>query len=429
VLAFVAGVSMLTGVIFGLVPAFRTTHVDLAGAMKEHSRSVVKSRSLMGRGLLVFQVAISLALIVGAGLFLRTLQNLRAVDVGFNPNNLFVFRVNPQLNGYDADRTALFYRQVQERLAALPGVRAVAVTRTLPLSGSTSSSSLHVQNGAENSNVYQMTVSPSYFDTMGVPLVGGRWFGGQDVRGSPRVAILNETAARKLFPDGNAVGGRIGYSRETRGDIEVVGIVRDTKYNSLRDAPPPTMFSNVVQVGGAQMAVVLRTAADPAGLTEGVRAAIREIDPALPLTGITTQAAQIENRVSQERLFATAYSLFGGLALLLSAIGLFGVMSYSVARRTNEIGIRMALGARRLDVVRMVLGESMLLVGIGVVLGLAGAFAGGRYVASKLFGLEAGDLLTLASAVGILVVVSIAAGLLPARRAARVDPLVALRVE
>jgi ABC-type antimicrobial peptide transport system permease subunit len=243
------------------------------------------------------------------------------------------------------------------------------------------------------------------------------------------VVILNETAARTLFPDGNAVGGRIGRSPETRGDIEVIGVVRDTKYSSLRTAAPPTMFWSFEQAGGASMTVVLRTAADPAGLAEGVRAAVREIDPALPLTGITTQAEQIENRVSQERLFATAYSLFGGLALLLAAIGLFGVMSYSVARRTNEIGIRMALGARRAHVVRMVLTESMILVGIGVALGLGTAFLGGRAVASVLFGLEAGDALTLASAVGILVVVSIAAGLLPARRAARVDPLVALRVE
>jgi predicted permease len=433
VFAFVAGVSLVTGVAFGLVPAFRATRVDLAGTMKDHSRGVIGTRSVLGRVLLVAQVAISLVLLIGAGLFLRTLGNLRAVDVGFDPHNLLVFRVNPQLNRYDAARTALIYRQLQDGLAALPGVRSVALTRTLPLSGSTSSSTVHVRGGPGNNNVYQMTVSPSYFETMNVPLLRGRKFTEHDVKESPRVAILNETAAQKLFPEGNAVGSRLGYSVETSGDIEVVGVVRDTKYSSLRDAAPPTMFSNFVQTSTSQMAVVMRTANDPNRLVEAARGVLRQVDPALPMTGVTTQMDQLEGRFAQERLFATAYSLFGGLALLLACIGLFGVMSYAVSRRTNEIGVRMALGARRVDVIRMVLGESSVMVVIGVVAGLGIAALTVKLAWNQLtpvlFGLRPTDLTAVVVAIVLMVVVATVAGFLPARRASRVDPLAALRVE
>jgi predicted permease len=401
--------------------------------MKDHSRGVIGTRSVLGRVLLVAQVAISLVLLIGAGLFLRTLGNLRAVDVGFDPHNLLVFRVNPQLNRYDAARTALIYRQLQDGLAALPGVRSVALTRTLPLSGSTSSSTVHVRGGPGNNNVYQMTVSPSYFETMNVPLLRGRKFTEHDVKESPRVAILNETAAQKLFPEGNAVGSRLGYSVETSGDIEVVGVVRDTKYSSLRDAAPPTMFSNFVQTSTSQMAVVMRTANDPNRLVEAARGVLRQVDPALPMTGVTTQMDQLEGRFAQERLFATAYSLFGGLALLLACIGLFGVMSYAVSRRTNEIGVRMALGARRVDVIRMVLGESSVMVVIGVVAGLGIAALTVKLAWNQLtpvlFGLRPTDLTAVVVAIVLMVVVATVAGFLPARRASRVDPLAALRVE
>ncbi len=429
VFAFVAGVSALTGVAFGLVPAFRATRIDLAGAMKENSRSVSSTRSVLSKGLLVVQVAMSLVLLIGAGLFLRTLQNLRAVDVGFNTANLLVFRVNPQLNRYDADRSAVVFRQVEEALAVLPGVRSVALTRTVPLSGSTSSSSMHIQGGGESTNLHMMTVSPAFFATLEIPVVRGRNFTEHDIKGAPRVAVLNETAARKLFPDGNVLGRRVGGSREASGEIEIVGVTRDTKYSSIKDDAPPTMYQNFWQGQPGGMSFMLRTAGDPNALVAAVRAAVRQVDATLPVTNVSTETAHFEGRVAQERLFATAYSLFGGLAMVLAAIGLFGVMSYNVARRTNEIGIRMALGARRLDVIRMVLGESLLLVGIGLVLGLGTALFAGRYVTSVLFGLGAADVTTMAVAMLLMVVVAALAGFLPARRASRVDPLVALRYE
>jgi predicted permease len=309
----------------------------------------------------------------------------------------------------------------------------VALTRTLPLSGSTSSSTTHVRGGASNNNVFQMSVSPSYFETMNIPILRGRGFTEHDAKGAPRVAVLNETAAQKLFPNGDALGGRIGYSVEKNSEIEVVGIVRDTKYSSLRDAPPPTMFSNFIQTGASQMAVILRTAGDPNASTEAARAALRQVDPSLPMTGITTQIEQFEGRFANERLFATAYALFGGLALVLASIGLFGVMSYAVSRRTNEIGVRMALGARRIDVIRMVLGESSVMVVIGVVAGLAIAMVSVKLAWNQLtgvlFGLRPTDVTAVVVAIVLMAVVATVAGFLPARRASRVDPLAALRVE
>jgi predicted permease len=298
------------------------------------------------------------------------------------------------------------------------------------LSGSTSSSSVWVEGKvsekANESDMYVMTVSPAFFPTMEIPIVVGRGFTDRDVKSSPKVAVINESAARELFPGESPLGRRVGFSPEKAGEIEIIGVTRDTKYSSIRDAAPPTMYSSSLQGATTAMAFVARTSADPNPLTERVRAAVREVDPNLPIASFTTQADQLEGRFAQERLFATAYSLFGGLALLLACIGLFGLMSYNVSRRTNEIGIRMALGAQRARVIGMVLGESMLLVGVGVTIGLLSSFAAGRLVKTVLFGLAPSDVATIASAIVLVLLVSALAGFLPARRASRVDPMVAL---
>ncbi len=433
VLAFVLGITGVTGILFGIAPALRATDVDVNAALKETGRSVVGSRSLLGKSLLVVQVAVSLVLLVGAALFLRTLHNLRQVDVGFNPRNILLFRVNPQLNRYDEARSRALYTQLLERLAALPGVHAAALSQPALLAGSTNSTSIYVrgrtyQTGQEDS-INRVVVSPSFFDTMQMPIVRGRGFTLHDDEKSQKVVVINETAARKYFPNQDPIGQYFGNSLETSGQWQIIGILRDAKYNSVRAAAPPTMYVDYLQTRFTSAALEVRTTSDPLALVPAARAAVQAIDSNLPVTNVSTQIEQIENRLQQERLFAQAYALFGGLALLLAAIGLFGLMSYSVARRTNEIGIRMALGARRADVVRLVMGESMVLVAAGVVIGLGAALAARRLVEALLFGLAASDVRSFAAAVATMVIVSALAGYLPARRASRVDAMVALRYE
>ena len=430
VFGFLAGVSLLTGVVFGLVPALRATRVDLASAMKESSRSVTGSRSLLSKGLVVVQVAMSLVLLVGAGLFLRTLENLKRVDVGFDSRNLLMFQLNPRVN-YDAERSLQVFRQVLDRMATIPGVTSAALTRTALLSGSTSTSSTWTGGQAAQApaedNMYMMDVSPTFFATMGIPVQRGRSFTDHDTDTAPKVAILNEAAARKLFPDGNVIGRRVGFSFEKSGEFEIVGVVRDTKYASVRDPGPPTMYRSVWQSRGRSLNYVLRTAGEPMAMTETVRAAMREVDPTLPLQEFTSQTEQIAKRFEQERLFARAYGAFGGLAVLLACIGLFGLMSYSVGRRTNEIGVRMALGAQRRTVVGMVMSESMRLVVIGVALGVATALWAAKFVEPVVFDVSPRDPATIVAAIALIALVTALAGGLPARRAANVEPMDALR--
>ena len=441
--AFVFVLTLSTGLVFGIAPAFRATQIDVSTALKETSRSSSSARSSLSKALLVAQVGLALALLVGAGLFLNTLWNLRRVDVGFDTSNLMLFRINPQLNQYDNARTSSLYAALLERIGRVPGVKAVGYSQPPLLSGGVSSTDIFIQGHsyarAESSYettrqrgdiLNQVRVSPSFFRTLGIPLLAGRLPTDRDDEKAPKVAVINETAARKYFAPGETpVGMRFGEALERRTDVEIVGIVRDVKYNSVRDAAPPTMYLPLSQRRFPGVAFEVRTAADPATLVNTIRAAVKDVDPDLPVSNMTTQAEAVEGRLAREKLFAQAYLLFGTLALALASIGLFGLMSYSVARRTNEIGIRMALGARRADVVSMVLKESMTMVGMGILAGLVAAVAGSRFVTTLLFGLAPTDPLTIAAAVALMAAVSLIAAYLPARRAARVDPMVALRYE
>jgi predicted permease len=431
VFGFLAGVSMLTGIAFGLLPALRATRVDLAGAMKESSRSVTGSRTVLSKGLVVLQIAMSLVLLVGAGLFLRTLENLKRVDVGFDSRNLLVFNVNPRINGYDVARSSRLFGQVLERMASVPGVRSAALTRA-PLLSATTFMDATWKHGQPSQapaveTMYKMDVSPAFFATMGIPVLRGRTFADRDGPTGPKVAILNEAAARQLFPEGDVLGRRIGESFEKSGEFEVVGVVRDTKYASVRDPGPPTMYRSVWQSTQRNLHVILRTAGEPLAMSETVRAAMREIDPTVPVQEFTSQSEHISQRFAQERLFARAYAAFGALAVLLACIGLFGLMSYNVARRTSEIGVRMALGAQRRTVVGMVMSESIRLVALGLALGLAAVLWAGRLVQPVVYGLSPSDPLTIGGAVALIAVVTAFAGSVPARRASSINPIEALR--
>jgi predicted permease len=433
VLSFTFAMAAFTGILFGIAPALRATRTNVSDALKETSRGVIGSRSILSRGLLVVQVAVSLVLLVGAGLFLRTVRNLQEVDLGFNARNLVLFRVNPQLNRYEPARITLLYEQMVERLKAVPGVRDVTLSNPALLSGQVNGTSLVVQGrpytrGSHN-NINRLTVAANFFELMGIPLLTGRGFASSDDQKAPRVAVINEAAAHKFFPNENPLGRRFGNNPENSSQFEVVGIVRDAKYNSVRDAAPATMYVPYMQYPGRDMFFELRTFIDPEKAVASIREAVRQVDPNVPLINVFTQTELISQRMLQERLFAQAYTLFGGLALLVAAIGLFGLMSYNVTRRTNEIGIRMALGAQRGDVLRMVMRESFLLVAIGVILGVGATLAAGRLVATLLFGLAPTDMLTIALATAVMILVSGFAGYLPARRASRVDPMAALRYE
>jgi predicted permease len=280
-----------------------------------------------------------------------------------------------------------------------------------------------------DNSINRLVISHNFFDVMEIPLLSGRSFDHRDTDTSPKAVVINDAAAKKYFPNENPLGRKFGSSVERSGDLEIVGVLRDAKYNSVRDSAPPTMYVPYTQtrVGGAVFEV--RTAGAPTSVTAAVREAVRQIDPNLPLTDISTQLEQVELRFQQEKLFAQAYALFGALALVVAAVGLFGLMSYSVARRTNEIGIRMALGAESRDVLRLVMRESMVLVVIGIVIGVAVALASGQLVTTLLYGLSPTDVVSIGLAVLVLLVVSAIAGYIPARRASRVDPMVALHYE
>jgi predicted permease len=430
VFAFAVVASLATGILFGMAPALRATRMTLAATLKDNSRGVSRSRNILSKSLIVAQVAIALALLVSAGLLLRTLVNLRGAS-GLDARNLLVFRLNPLLIRYDQQRAAALYEQLTRDLEAVPGIQSVSVSDMWMLTGRQIINNIHVPAlhpaSKDEGQVHTLQVGPKFFQTMGISLERGRDFTLSDNTQSPKVAIVNEAAARKYFAGQDPIGFKIDL--EANRNLEVAGIVRDAKYSTVREPAPPTVFLPFLQYRIASMSFEVRTAGDPSALMPAVREAIRRIDPELPVMSLSTHAAQIEESFAQERFLAQSYLLFGILASTLAAIGLFGVLSYGVERRTNEIGIRMAVGARALDVIRMVLRESLLLVLIGLAFGVAGSLAAGRLIASMLFGVQTADPLTFAVVGVAMMGICALAAYLPARRASRIDPTVALRHE
>jgi len=356
------------------------------------------------------------------------MRNLNRIDAGFDRENLLIFSVNPR---YEASRRASLYQQITERIAALPGLRAVSSSQYPLLAFTYTGDNITVPGytprADEDMEVRTVEVAPNFLATMGIPLLLGREFTLQDTQQTPNVAVVNQTLAARFFPNQNPLGRRIiMYKKE----MQIIGVARDTRYGGIREAIPPLVYMPYLQDRPAEvMSFVARTVGDPMASMAAIRQAVQSIDRDLPLINVRTQSELIALSFTREKLFATLSSFFGLLALALVSIGLYGMMSYTVARRTHEIGIRMALGAQSGNVLRMVMGESLLLVLLGLAIGLAGALATTRLIAGMLFELTPNDPLTIALATLLLLAVAALAGWLPARRAARVDPMIALRHE
>jgi predicted permease len=481
VLAFTFGASVLTGIIFGLAPAFRGTRVDLTPALKDGAGgSAAGGRAgrwfNLGNGLVIAQVALAVVVLMGAGLLVRTLQNLRNVDPGFDTRNLLTFSLDPALIGYKTPQIDAFYRDLQERLAAVPGVESVSYSSVPLLSGSLWRTGFHLLGAPKNQRQQAnfLMVGSNFFSTMHMRLLAGRNFtsadfaqaavayenirqreeaaeakdagiaspsaatgsgnaigksaktgaasGGAD-NGAPLAVIVNKTFVQKVFPNVNPLGQRFEWSDTQR---VIVGVVSDAKYQGLRSVMQPTMYTPVSGLGAS---FELRMRTNPAAMTPTVRGVVNQMDSNLPVFDVHTETQLIDQLLFQERMIAKLSGFFGVLALLLACIGLYGLLSYEVARRTREIGIRMALGAQPRDVLRLVVLHGAKLVLFGIMLGTAGALALTRLMASLLYGVHASDPLTFIAVAIVLTFLALAACYFPARRAMRVDPMVALRYE
>ena len=437
ILAFNLGISLLTGIVFGLAPALQSTRPDLARTLKDQVGSIAGGASVgLRKTLVAAQVALSLLLLIGAGLFIRSLSNLKGLDPGFRTTNLVGFAVDPPMSGYRPERSLDFYRRLRESLDALPGVESSSLAVMPVLAGEEWDSSMAVEGyqhkPTETPDPHMQFVSPDYFKTMNIPILLGRDFRMTDGRGAPKVCIVNEKFARRFFKSGLAVGKHIGMGGDpgTKLDIEIIGVVHDTKYESMRDEVPVEVYQPYHQMEFViGMYAYVRTARQPEQAFSGIRRAVNSLDPNLPIFQMKTIETQMEESLITERLVATLSSGFGALATLLAAIGLYGVMAYIVAQRTREIGVRMALGASGRDVVKLVMKDVLLLTGIGIGIGLPAAWGLTRMVSSQLYGIQPNDALTIAAATLGIAFVALLAGYVPAQRATRVDPMRALRWE
>jgi predicted permease len=438
VLLFTAGVSLITGVIFGLIPALRATHINPAPALKDGAATSSRSRSRFGKSLVVAQVALAMLLLVAAGLFVQTLRNLKNIDAGFRRDGVVTMRVNPSAQLYRDERLASLWKDIVVRTSNLPGVRSASLSSLYPLDGNNRGERVDVAgftpSSEDDQDVSLNQVSPGFFPTFGIGLVQGRAFTESDTQSAPKVAVLNEAAARFYFSNRNPIGGQVSFKRWSTSEViqyQIVGVARDSRYQNLREPDTRMVYLPMTQPLDQMGRLVLAVHGDgrSTALIDRVRSEVRAAGPDILLTSIATLNDQVDQSLLQERLVATLSVFFGLLALLLACIGLYGVMSYDVARRTREIGIRMALGANAARVVRLVLGQTMTWVVLGLLIGLGAALATTRWVESLLFGLKANDIFTVGLAAVVLLSVAAVAGYLPARRAARVNPLVALRRE
>jgi predicted permease len=436
VLGFTLIVSLVTGILFGLVPALQTTRPDLASTLKEEAGSLSGGGAGLRKVLVVAQITLSLILLVASNLFLQSLHNLKELRPGFDIQNVVSFAVEPTLGGYKPDWARQYYRQLADRIRALPGVSSVTFAVVPLLIGDEWDNGVTIEGytpkQGESPDPHMQFCSPGFFATLKIPMLLGRDFTIKDDHGAPKVGIVNEKFAKRYFGNQSPLGRHVGFGIDpgTKTDIEIVGVVGDTKYESMREDIPYELYVPFIQqdfVGG--MTVYVRTQGVSAGSFNALRRAAQEVDANVPIYDMRTLDQQVSNSLVTERMLAALSSVFGVLATLLAAIGLYGVMAFVVARRTREIGIRMALGATGRSVVRLVMWEVLVLSSAGLAIGLAAALGLTRFVEAQLFGIKPTDVLTMMLATLCIAVVASAAGFLPARRATRIDPVQALRFQ
>jgi predicted permease len=436
VLGFSLAISLITALLFGLAPALQTTQPDLAATLKDQAAAVVGGAHARWRKMLAAaQVSLSLVLLIAAGLFVRSLANLKDLNPGFDVNNVLTFSVDPTLNGYKVPQAKTFYKQLTRELAVVPGVRSAALCVVPPLSFDEWDSSITVEGYAakpgEDMNPWVNHVSPGFFEALKIPMRAGRDFTERDA-GTPKVAIVNQKFALHYFGDRPAVGRHIGMGNDpgTKTDIEIIGVVGDTRYQTMKQDPPRQVFFPYLQNEWAgQMTAYVRTDLQPPQMFPALRNVVRRLSPNLPVFLMKTEERQRDDSLAVELLAASLSGAFGVLATVLAGIGLYGVMAFVVSRRTREIGIRMALGALTTDVVWLVMREVALLAGAGLVAGMVAALALTRLLGSQLFGIHPNDPATIALATAGIAAIAAVSGYIPARRATRVDPVTAIRWE
>lgn len=443
VFAFTATITIGTGILFGILPAWAATRAEIGTALKQSAQTASRRRHVWtGKGIVAFQIAVSTVLVISAWLFLRTLINLNSVDPGFAVDHLVLFEIDAPSLRYPAPKDVALHARLEEALSAVPGVEGVTASDAPLLVGMQMITGFHVEGTPE----VELSPSPEdmskfpraadvgtdFISVMKIPMVAGRAFTRQDTETSPKVAIINQTLARRFFPHQNPLGKRFRPGPKGKDEkwVEIVGVCADTRYDALRDNPPPMHFGLYRQqseMGG--LTYIIRTPRKPEAIVPSLRAAVQRIDPNLPLLDLRTQRQQIDADLQQERIFASLSTGFGLLALALACVGIYGIMAYTVAQRTNEIGIRLALGARRGQVRGMVLRESGWLAVAGVAIGIFVALGLGRLVESLLYGVKATDPLSVLGAALLLLAVALSSGWIPARRASRLEPMDALRHE